>query len=109
MLKLGELELLVVLSILRNPDEPYANQIRQDLEENANRRIARGALYRTIDRLEAKGLIRWELEPSSVPERGGHPMRRLHVTANGLEAARTRRSILRRFFKGLDLSPSGGR
>ncbi len=108
MLKLGELELLVVLSILRNPDEPYANQIRQDLEENADRRVARGALYRTIDRLESKGFLHWDLEPSSVPERGGHPMRRLHVTAQGLEAARTRRSVLRRFFRGLDLSPSGG-
>ena len=101
MAKIGEFELLVLLAILRQGSEPYANRVREDLEENADRSVTRGALYRTLDRLRAKGLIEWEMEPSSVPERGGHPMRRLSVTEEGVETARASRDILLTFFEGL--------
>ncbi len=99
--KLGEFELLVLLSILRQRDAPYANRVRDDLETNAGRRVTRGALYRTIDRLTDKGLLAWELEPSEVPDRGGHPMRRLFVTDEGLEAVREARDVLVTFLGGL--------
>ncbi len=102
MKKIGELELLVILAILRQTEEPYANRVRRDLERNADRRVTRGALYRTLDRLRSKGMIEWEMEPSSIPERGGHPMRRLLVTREGLEAARASRSTLLHFFEALD-------
>lgn len=103
-----DFELLVILAILRRVDEPYANRIRADLARDAERRVTRGALYRTLDRLVAKGLVDWELEPSRVPERGGHPMRRLRVTAAGIEAARSQRDLLHRFFAGLELGPGSG-
>jgi PadR family transcriptional regulator PadR len=99
--KLGEFELLVLLSILRRGEAPYANRVREDLEENADRRVTRGALYRTLDRLVDKGFLTWELEASQVPERGGHPMRRLLVTDAGREAARQARDVLVFFFDGL--------
>lgn len=102
MAKIGEFELLVLLALLRQAEEPYANRIREDLEENADRRVTRGALYRTLDRLANKGLVEWEVEPSSTPERGGHPMRRLSVTEEGLEAVRVSHAVLMRFFDGLD-------
>jgi DNA-binding PadR family transcriptional regulator len=92
--KLGEFELLVLLAILRNADAPYANRLREDLEENAERRVTRGALYRTLERLTSKGLVAWELEPSETPERGGHPMRRLEVTPAGVAAVRQSRDVL---------------
>jgi DNA-binding PadR family transcriptional regulator len=101
MARIGEFELLVLLAILRQSEEPYANRVREDLEENADRRVTRGALYRTLDRLASKGLVEWELEPSGTPERGGHPMRRLSVTQEGREAARASRDVLLRFFDGL--------
>jgi DNA-binding PadR family transcriptional regulator len=100
--KLGEFELLVLLSILRQAGAPYANRVRDDLEENARRRVTRGALYRTIDRLTVKGFLAWELEPSEIPDRGGHPMRRLIVTEAGLAAVRDTRDVLATFFDGLD-------
>lgn len=99
--KVGEFELLVLLAILRRSDEPYANRIRDELEENADRRVTRGALYRTLDRLTEKGFVAWELEPSETPERGGHPMRRLAVTAAGLDAVRRSRDVLLSFLDGL--------
>lgn len=102
MARIGEFELLVLLAILRQRDEPYANRVREDLEANASRRVTRGALYRTLDRLATKGLIAWEVEPSGTPERGGHPMRRLSVTDEGREAAVESRDVLLRFFDGLE-------
>jgi hypothetical protein len=51
------------------------------------------ALYGTLDRLGRKGFIEWEVEPTATPERGGHLMRKLHVTEAGLDA--TRRPALR--------------
>ena len=101
MAKIGEFELLVLLAIIRQSEAPYANRVRDDLESNADRRVTRGALYRTLDRLSTKGLIEWEVEPSGTPERGGHPMRRLMVTEEGRDAARASRDVLLRFFDGL--------
>jgi PadR family transcriptional regulator PadR len=98
---LGEFELLVLLSILRHRDEPYANRVRQELITRGGRDVSRGALYRTLDRLKDKDLVAWELEPSARPERGGHPMRRLQVTRDGLTAVRASRDILLRFMDGL--------
>ena len=102
MAKLGEFELLVLLAILRQSSEPYANRVRRVLEEGSGRSVTRGALYRTLDRLKEKGLIEWELEPSAQPARGGHPMRRLLVTEPGIAAARESRDILMGFLDGLD-------
>ena len=102
MQKVGEFELLVLLSILRQEENAYANRVREDLQENAGRRVTRGALYRTLDRLTEKGLLKWELEPSDVPERGGHPMRRLRVTEVGVVSVRRARDVLRTFFDGVE-------
>lgn len=102
MARLGEFELLVLLSILRQRRDPYANRVRDDLEAHAGRRVTRGALYRTIDRLCDKGYLEWEMEPSEIPDRGGHPMRRLLPTEAGLEAVRESRDVLLTFLDGLD-------
>jgi DNA-binding PadR family transcriptional regulator len=102
---LGEFELLVLLSILRNRDRPFANRVREELETLGERPVTRGALYRSLDRLREKGCISWELEPSAVPERGGHPMRRLAVTPKGEAAVRASGRILFRFFDGI-VSPT---
>jgi PadR family transcriptional regulator, regulatory protein PadR len=102
MARLGEFEMLVLLAVLRAGGEPYANRVREDLEANAGRSVTRGALYRTLDRLVDKGYLSWELEPSDVPDRGGHPMRRLFVTAEGRTAVREARDVLATFLDGLD-------
>ena len=101
MAKLGEFEMLVLLSILRQGNTPYANRVREDLEQNANRSVTRGALYRTLDRLSQKKFITWELTPSEIPERGGHPMRKLQLTPDGLEAVRSSRDVILTFLDGL--------
>ena len=100
--KIGEFELLVVLAILRQRDTPFANEVRRDLEGNARRSVTRGALYRTLDRLKAKGLVDWTSQPDTNATRGGNPSRRLRVTAKGIKAVRESRAILLDFFEGAD-------
>ncbi len=100
---IGEFEQMVLLAVLQQGDEAYAVEVRKELERSAGRSVSRGALYRTFDRLEAKGYVDWELEDGNpIPERGGHPMRKFRVTEAGLEALRVSRSALLKLWRGLD-------
>lgn len=100
---IGEFEQMVLLAILRLGERAYAVRVRRELEAKASRSTSRSALYRTFDRLEAKGYIGWELEPAGpVPDRGGHPMRRFRVTEAGVEVLKTSRSALVNLWEGLD-------
>ncbi|MEE8115641.1 MAG: helix-turn-helix transcriptional regulator [Gemmatimonadales bacterium] len=97
----GEFEQLVLLSLLRLGDEGYALKLRAELSTIANRNISRGALYRTLDRLEEKGMVEWELEETDIPERGGKPRRRFAVSKTGIAALRESRDTLLRLWSGL--------
>ena len=100
---IGEFEQMVLLAILRTADEAYAPNIRTVLEERAGRSVSRGALYRTFDRLAAKGMLEWDIEDSNpMPERGGAPMRRFRTTAEGRRALRTSREALLNMWDGIE-------
>ena len=60
--------------------------MRQEIEEATARDCSIGALYTTLDRLEAKGFVKtWMGDPT--PQRGGRPKRMVRVTAKGTQAA----------------------
>ena len=102
---LGEFELLVLLSVLRlaQADATGASgaAIARELEDEAGRRVSRGALYTTLDRLEGKGLLRWKIA-SGGPERGALPRRAYAVTPRGMAAVRSSQRTLQRMWRGLD-------
>ena len=98
---IGEFEQLVLLVVLQLGDEAYALSIREELARKAGRRCARGALYRTLDRLERKRFLQWRLE-DGTPLRGGHPRRRFAVTPAGVEALKASRATLLRLWNGLE-------
>ena len=98
---LGEFEQLVLLAVLGLEDEATGSAISTQLEEKANRRVSRGALYSALDRLESKGYLTWRIE-GSTPERGGHPSRLFSVTEPGLEAVREQQRAIRNLTSGLD-------
>ncbi len=98
---LGEFEQLVLLGLLQLGDEAHALALRESLGEIAGRSISRGALYRTLDRLEEKGLVDWTLE-EGTPDRGGHPRRCYQVTARGVETVRAARATLLKLWSGLE-------
>ena len=98
---LGEFEQLVLLAVLQNEGAGYAILIRRSLEDATERSVSRGALYRTLDRLENKGLLSWELEEASS-DRGGNPRKRFRVLPAGLEALRRSRSVVTKMSAGLE-------
>jgi len=98
---LGEFEQLVLLAILQLEDEAYGPNISEELESKAGRRVSRGALYSSLDRLEQKGLLRWKIE-SATSARGGYPKRRFEVTRAGVAALREYRRALTNLWAGLE-------
>jgi PadR family transcriptional regulator PadR len=97
----GEFEQMVLLAILRLEDDAHAVAVLGELDAQAGRRVSRGALYKTLDRMEAKGYVAWTVE-GATPERGGHPRRLFRVTASGVERLRTSREALMRLWSGLE-------
>jgi PadR family transcriptional regulator PadR len=83
---LGEFEYLLIAAAVRLADEAYGAAIVQEIERSSRRRCSIGALYTTLDRLEAKGMIKtWMGKPTQ--ERGGRSKRMVRVTAKGVAAA----------------------
>jgi PadR family transcriptional regulator PadR len=98
---LGEFEQMVLLAILQSRDEPFAVSILRELDGRAGRTVSRGTLYKTLERLTAKGLVQWTSE-EGPPERGGHPRRRFSVTGRGLTALQESKTAFDRLWSGLD-------
>jgi DNA-binding PadR family transcriptional regulator len=98
---LGELEQIVLLAVLRVGDQAYAIPILEQIEQHTGRKVARGALYTALDRLESKGCLRSRLgEP--LPERGGRARRYFTVTPVAVRALRDSRRALLRLWRGID-------
>ncbi len=98
---LGEFEQMVLLAILQLGADAYAPDVSARLEASASRRVSRGSLYSTLDRLERKGLVEWKIEAAS-PQRGGYRKRRFAVTAPGVHALQQSRQALMTLWNGLD-------
>ncbi len=98
----GELEQMVMLAAMQLGEQAYTMDVRQVLESRAERRISRSALYQTLDRLQRKGYLEWDFESTRIPERGGHPMRRIRVTPLGRRVLQTSRRALISLWEGLE-------
>ena len=97
---LGEFEQMVLLAILRRGENANALEIRRELEESAHRKVAKGAFYTTLDRLEKKYLT-WTAR--TVAEgRSGLPQRHFKVTRQGIAELQKSREALHNLWQGLD-------
>jgi PadR family transcriptional regulator PadR len=83
---LGQFEQAVMTAILALGDNAYGVTIHAKVEELSRpRKIARGAVYATLDRMEDKGLIAsWLSDPT--PERGGRSKRHYRIEKSGEKA-----------------------
>jgi len=98
---LGEFEQLVVLGVLRAGDDAYGVPVWRAIGERTERTVSLAAVYKTLDRLETKGLVRSRLgEPTA--ERGGRARRVYAVTPLGLAAVRASVQATLRMTAGLD-------
>lgn len=97
---LGELELMVLLALLRLGDEAYGIPVARELRQIRGRDVALGSIYAALERLESKGLITSTLgEPT--PERGGRARRYFHLTRSGLRQVEETRRALTRLWRKL--------
>ena len=99
---LGEFEQIVLLAVLRLGKEAYGVPIRREIEFRTTRDVTVGALYSTLDRLEAKGYVASRFADPTA-ERGGRSKRFFRVEPLGLKAVKRSQQALAVMLEGLDL------
>ena len=98
---LGEFEQRVLLAILRCEGKAYPIEIRKEIARASGHEPSRGAFYTTLDRLDAKQLVRWSAEGGDAG-RDGLPQRKFTVTPEGVKALRASRRALLELWNGLE-------
>ncbi|HEV2263755.1 MAG TPA: helix-turn-helix transcriptional regulator [Stellaceae bacterium] len=83
---MGRLEEAVLLAVVRLGAKGYGVTIRRDVNERlGGGERSFGAIYSSLERLEAKGFISSKLG-KPTPERGGKPKRFYKIEAPGVRA-----------------------
>jgi PadR family transcriptional regulator PadR len=95
---LGTFEEQVLLAVLRTGAEAYGMTVRREIEDVTGREIAVGAVYATLDRLEAKDLV-----SSRREVREGVSRRLFAVTPPGARALAESRAMRERLWRGVNL------
>jgi PadR family transcriptional regulator PadR len=95
---LGSFEEHVMLAVARLRSDAYAVNVRREIEARTDREVAMGAVYATLDRLEAKELVAsWR---ESIDEL---PRRMFALTTEGVAALAQTRKMREHLWQGLDL------
>ena len=95
---LGVLEEQILVAVLRTGDEAYGMQVRREIERVTGRELAIGAVYATLDRLEAKGLLRSGRDVGDAASR-----RVFELSSSGARALAETRAMRERLWQGVDL------
>ena len=96
---LGTFEEQVMVAVVRTREEAYGMAVRREIASVLGREVTIGAVYATLDRLEAKGLVASERTP-------GEASRRVFtVTPRGARALAASRAMRERLWQGVDLGP----
>jgi len=101
---LGEFEQLVLLAIAHLHDEGYGVTILEEIGRRTGRRPSMGAVYATLARLEAKGLVRSWLG-AATPGRGGRAKRHFALRPAGRRALEATGLALERMWGGIPWKP----
>jgi PadR family transcriptional regulator, regulatory protein PadR len=103
---LGELELMVLIAVVRLGGDAYGVPISKELLNLAGREVALGSIYAALDRIERKGFAT-SLLGDPTPERGGRSKRYFRVTPAGIRAIRMTRTALANLWNGIPLLEGG--
>lgn len=99
---LGELEQLVVLGVMHAGTDAYGVPVHDEIQRRAGRDLTLGTIYKTLTRLEDKGIVTSRIgEPTA--ERGGRRTRCYSVTPAGRRELHASIHALRRMASGLDV------
>jgi PadR family transcriptional regulator PadR len=96
---LGTFEEQVLLAVLRVGDDAIGMSVRREIESVTGRDVAIGAVYATLDRLEAKALVR----SYRATGEGGRERRMFAVTSKGGTALADSRTMRDRLWRGIDV------
>jgi PadR family transcriptional regulator, regulatory protein PadR len=97
---LGEFEVLILLAVLQLDGAAYPPAVREEIERRTKRRVARGAVYVTLDRLEAKRVL---VAHTAAPEStAGRRRRHYKVSPKGLRAVRRALAAVENMREGLE-------
>lgn len=98
---LGTFEQIVLLSVLGLDGEAYGRAVLRAVQSASgdDRSISAGAVYATLDRVEAKGLLSSRIE-EGTPARGGRVRRFYRLTPTGASALSEARKALERMWHG---------
>jgi len=97
---IGEFEYVLIAAAVRLGDEAYGAAIRAEIASSTGRTCSLGALYTTLDRLEAKGFLKtWMGE--ATPQRGGRAKRMVRVTPKGIAEAKNFYDAVTRVSQGV--------
>lgn len=103
---LGEFEHIVLLAVWRLSDTAYGMSVRREIADRTGRDVSIGAVYATLERLAAKGLVTSALS-DPTPERGGRAKRSFRVTGAGVDAVNRTRQGLANMLEGLEFPAAG--
>jgi len=91
--RLGDFERIVLLALVGLRENAYGVTIRREIEERAGRKVSYGALYTTLDRMEAKGYVSSRVgEPTQA--RGGRAKKYFRIEAPGIKALNETRDTI---------------
>ena len=99
---LGEFEELTLLAVKAIGAPTYGVPVQQYVERAARRDVSMGAVYATLMRLEAKGLLR-SVHSEPTATRGGKRKRLYDVTPEGMRALRDLKKVRDRLWRVIDV------
>ena len=94
---LGVFEEQILVAVVRTAGEAYGMEVRREIERVTGRELAIGAVYATLDRLEAKGLV------ASTRTHAGGARRLFAVSPAGARALAETRAMRERLWQGVDV------
>ncbi len=98
---LSEFEFLVLAGAARLGEDAYAVTILHEIGSRTGRKVSRGSVYVTLDRLTTKGFLKSRLgEPTA--ERGGKAKRYYSLTARGITAIKDSKRAFLAMVENLD-------
>jgi len=103
---LGEFEYLIITAAASLGENAYSAAIRDEIVRATGRKCSLGALYTTVDRLKAKGLVKTAMG-EATPQRGGRAKRMILVTAEGAGAAEQFYHAVTRLTRNVAWAPRG--
>lgn len=97
---LGEFEVVVLMAVLHLGEEANGSAVRTEIERRIGRRVSRGSVYVTLDRLEEKTLLSSRL--LDAPTVRGGAKRLFRVSAAGVKAVKHALATVSRMHRGLE-------